>query len=254
MAKSKIGKKILEISEGILASLTDLVLAFLNYFYLVSIDQKAGHSLPYALAKMDERMRKLNYLSIKRAITYAQQKGWIKENLVLTAEGQKRLKNIFPEYIPPSRWNGNWYLVNFDIPEKLHRIRDILREKLKILGFGKLQNSIWISPYNFLGDVEKIIKEYNLTPYVILSISEKVGRIESKILAEKIWKISETQRKYQEFVSEFEKKENLSPSEVFFKYHSILRQDPLLPKELLPEDWLGEEAYKLYSRLIKRKS
>jgi phenylacetic acid degradation operon negative regulatory protein len=197
-------------------------------------------------------MQEINYLSIKRAIKYSFKKGWIKENLEVTGEGQKRLRGFFPEYSSPLKWSGEWYLTNFDIPEKMKRKRDILRENLKILGFGKLQNSIWISPYNFLGDVERIIKQYNLTPYVILSISDKVGQEESKILAEKVWRISEVQKEYQEFISEFQEKKDPSPWEVFFKYYLILQKDPRLPKELLPEDWLGEEAYKLYSKIIKR--
>jgi hypothetical protein len=54
MAKSKISKKILEISEGLLASLTDLVLVFLNFFTEAIADPRFGRSLPYTLAKMDK--------------------------------------------------------------------------------------------------------------------------------------------------------------------------------------------------------
>lgn len=250
--KLKVNKKILEISEGLLASLTDLILVFLNFGYEAFTDLKFGRSLPYTFYKMDIRMQKINYLSIKRAIRYSLEKGWIKENLQLTEEGQKKLKGLFPDYSSLSKWSGNWYLVNFDIPEKLKAKRDILRENLRILGFGKLQNSIWISPYNFLGDVEKIVREYDLTPYVILSISDKVGQVESKILAERIWRISEIQKEYQEFITEFKGKENPLSSEIFFRYHSISQRDPHLPKELLLEYWLGDEAYKLYSKIIKK--
>ena len=253
MAKSKISKKILEISEGLLASLTDVILVFLNFGYEMLTDPRFGRSLPYTLGKMDMRMQKINYFTIKRAVSYARQKGWIKEDLEVTEEGQKRLKNIFPEDPTPSHWDGNWYLVNFDIPEKLRRKRDILRENLISLGFGKLQNSIWICPYNFLGDIEKIVKDLDLTPYVILAISNRVGQEASKILAERIWKISEVQREYQKFIIDFENKENLLPWEVFFRYHAILKMDPRLPKELYPDNWLGEEAYQLYLKIVKKK-
>lgn len=250
MAKSKISKEILKISEGIIATLTDLVLAICIFWYESIFDPRLGRSLNYTLRKMDAKLAEINYRSIKRAIQYARQKGWIKENLEITKEGQKRLKGILPEYSDPPKWDGNWYLVNFDIPEELRLKRDILREKLKALGFGKLQNSVWISPYNFLGDVEKIVKELNLTPYVILAISDKVGQMQSRFLAEEIWKVSEIEKEYLEFISEC-KKEKLSPWEVFVKYHSILRRDPRLPKELLPEDWPAEEAYHLYQKFMK---
>lgn len=252
MAKKGVKKQVLKISEGLLSSLTDVVLVFVNYGYELIVDPRIAKSLPHALYKMDRRMEKINYFTIKRAIVNARQKGWIKKNLEVTQEGRKRLEGIFPEYSLPPKWYGKWYLVNFDIPERLRKRRDILRENLKILGFGKLQNSVWISPYNFLGDVQRITKEYFLIPYVILAISSKVGQIDSKELVEKIWEVSKIQNKYQKFIDEFENKKNASISEVYFKYHAILREDPRLPMELLSNDWKGKEAYQLYLKITKK--
>jgi phenylacetic acid degradation operon negative regulatory protein len=251
MARSKIVKEIFKISEGLLASITDLILTILILGYESILDPRIGRSLLYTQAKLDRRLAQINYRSIKRAIRYAMEKGWIKENLEITEEGQKRLKGIFQEYSPLPKWDGNWYLVNYDIPEKLRLKREILRENIKILGFGKLQNSVWISPYNFLGDVEKIVKELKLTSYVILAISNKVGREESKILAEKVWRVSEIEKEYREFIFECGQKKDVSPWEAFIRYQSILRRDPRLPRELLPEDWPAEEAYELYQKIMK---
>lgn len=252
MKKRELKKKVLEISEGLLQSLTDLILVFINAGYQSFIDPSFGRSLPYTLAKFDQRMQKLNYLTIKRAIKYAMEKGWIKEDLLPTEEGQKRLKGFFLEYSLPPFWDGNWYIVNYDIPEKIAKKRDILRNNLIDLGFGKMQNSNFISPYNFLGDVEKVVKELDLEPYVILAISNKLGKESSKILAEKVWKISEIQKRYLEFIDEFEQKENPSYFEVFFKYHSILKDDPRLPNDLLPSDWPAKDAFHLYLKIIKK--
>jgi DNA-binding transcriptional regulator PaaX len=102
-----------------------------------------------------------------------------------------------------------------------------------------------------LGDVEKIVKELKLTSYVILAISNKVGREESKILAEKVWRVSEIEKEYREFIFEYGQKKDVSPWEVFIRYQSILRRDPRLPRELLPEDWPAEEAYELYQKIMK---
>lgn len=252
MSKKELKKQILKISEGLLSSLTDVILVFVNFGYEVIVDPQVARSLSHGFYKMDKRMEKINYLTIKRAIINAKQKGWIKEDLIVTQEGKKRLESIFPEYSPPLKWDGTWYLVSFDIPEKFRKKRDILRENLKVLGFGRLQDSLWISPYNFLGDVQKIIKENFLTPYIILAISNKVGQINSKNLAEKIWKLSKVHNKYQRFIDEFKNKENPSISKIYFKYHNILKEDPRLPKELLPVDWKGNEAYRIYLKIIKK--
>lgn len=243
-------KKMLEITEGVVASLTDFILSILFFCEESIKNPRVAHSFLLALAKVDERLRKVNYLSIKRAFLYVRQKGWIKEDLKPSQQGEERLKKIFIKYRVP-KWDGNWYLVNFDIPEKLKTKRDILRSILIRLGFGKLQNSVWISPYNFLGNVEKEVKKFALTPYVVLSISNKVGRQEAKFLAERLWKISQIYNEYQNFIIKA-KNHKESPLKLIFSYQAILRKDPMLPKELLPADWPGKEAWKLYLKLIKK--
>lgn len=253
MRSKKLKKQILNISEGILSSLTDVILVFFNYGYESMTDARFGRAIGHTLYKMDRRMQEVSYDIIKRAIKNAREKGWIKENLQVSKEGQTRLKELFPKHFSSSRWDGQWYLVNFDIPERLRQNRDILRENLKRLHFGKLQESIWISPYNFLGDVDGLVKEYSLTPYVIFSISDKVGQIKSKSLAERIWNLSEIQEEYQKFIEEFKENEIPSKMQAIFRYQKVLQKDPHLPKELLPEDWEGEEAHRLFLKISKAK-
>ena len=44
------------------------------------------------------------------------------------------------------RWDGYWRVVVFDIPEKLRKVRTLLRDELREVGFKMLQGSVWISP------------------------------------------------------------------------------------------------------------
>ncbi|MDP2930571.1 MAG: PaaX family transcriptional regulator C-terminal domain-containing protein, partial [bacterium] len=161
-----------------------------------------------------------------------------------TLEGQKRLKKILPGADYTKKWDGNWYLVSFDIPEKLRGTRNILRAVLRRLGFGRVQKSVWISPFNLLGDIEKTVDDLDIASYVILSISDKVGREESRTLAGRIWHISAFQKEYLEFIQKC-KTGKMSRAQRFFGYHSIADRDPSLPKELLPRDWLGDEEKNL---------
>ena len=45
------------------------------------------------------------------------------------------------------KWDGYWRIVIFDIPNKLSRTRESLRDLLRGIGFQKLQHSVWIYPY-----------------------------------------------------------------------------------------------------------
>jgi phenylacetic acid degradation operon negative regulatory protein len=65
----------------------------------------------------------------------------------LTAEGQARLAGpIDPEARWARKWDGQWRLVLFDVPQSRAAVRTRLRRKLRELRFGWLQNSVWINP------------------------------------------------------------------------------------------------------------
>ncbi|MFQ5541063.1 MAG: hypothetical protein ACE5F4_02355 [Candidatus Paceibacteria bacterium] len=44
------------------------------------------------------------------------------------------------------KWDGYWRIVMFDIPETQKKKRDLLRRELSLIGFKKLQGSVWVSP------------------------------------------------------------------------------------------------------------
>ncbi len=48
----------------------------------------------------------------------------------------------------PKRWDGKWRLIIFDIKEARRNVRDSLRDEITNLGFLKLQNSVWVIPYD----------------------------------------------------------------------------------------------------------
>ncbi len=250
MRKKSIRKIVSKISEGIFDKVIDLVL--FGVYYSAEMSPFSGGNLYQRFSRIERDFGQLNSDTLKRALQRAQQKGWLNDNLEVTPKGQKRLKEILPRYEKPSRWDGNWYIVAYDIPESKRYLREILRDNLERLGFGQYHKSLYISPFNFLGDVEKIIQQYHLSSYVLLAISNKLGREPSKELAERIWRLRELNDKYAEYIREMKSKK-LTRQQAIFKYLMILNQDPKLPKDLLPEDWKGEEAYQIYKKLGFRK-
>ena len=63
---------------------------------------------------------------------------------ILAFEQEKaRLSNI-----KKKRWNGRWRVVIFDVPERRRVVRDRLRDIMKEVGFVRLQDSVWVFPYD----------------------------------------------------------------------------------------------------------
>lgn len=89
--------------------------------------------------------------------------------IVLTKEGQKkalRFKLDEMEIKKPAKWDGEWRVVIFDIPEKLKKAREVLREKLKELGFVKLQQSVFVFPYECEDEINFIMEVFQIRPFV----------------------------------------------------------------------------------------
>ncbi|TSC69285.1 MAG: phenylacetic acid degradation operon negative regulatory protein, partial [Parcubacteria group bacterium Gr01-1014_70] len=69
----------------------------------------------------------------------------------LTRAGERKLAQYraraLKDGFVPERWDGKWRIVIFDIVENRRRRRDWLRRELRHIGFVRLQNSVWITPY-----------------------------------------------------------------------------------------------------------
>lgn len=250
--RKKWKEKILKISYEIFTTPIDVVLFTL--MMMGEIGMSGGnYTMRNMMKKLDRLVMEGKDRMVRDAIYRAKNKGWIKEDFQLTEEGKKRMKSFLPEILPLKHWNGNWYLTIFDIPERMRRKRDILRENLKRLGFGQLKESCWISAVNYLKNVEDLIKFYNLDPYVILAQTDKLGKEDSRELANRVWKLNKINRLYEEFIFEWEKAGEGERFWLTIKYLSILKKDPQLPAELLPDQWKKREAYQKIKKYLKDK-
>ncbi len=239
-----------EISAGVLKNLTDTVLFMLAFGIGMSTTGRSVRGVHQA-AQWAEG---LNVDSIRRALDQLKSKGWIKRDLHVTREGQKRLATFIPEPRKyPKRWSGIWYLISFDIPERLSWKRTNLRASLRRMGFGMLHESLWITPYNFLGDAQEHCKAERLAEYVLPATSKEVGTRASKELANRVWKLEELNRKYAKWINACnEGSADLEQEfELIFSYSALLRRDPFLPKPLLPSPWYGERAHALFVKRVR---
>jgi DNA-binding transcriptional regulator PaaX len=79
------------------------------------------------------------------------------KSLCLTKRGESVLRRLEAKDFrlkKPKRWDGKWRVLIFDIPEKRKVLRERVREMLTMIGFVRLQDSVWIYPY----DCEDLIK------------------------------------------------------------------------------------------------
>lgn len=97
--------------------------------------------------------------------------------LELIEAGNKRILQYKFEEMSisaPNQWDGLWRIVIFDIPDKKKQAREALRIKLKTLGFYKLQESIFVHPYDCKNEVDFIKEFYNIRPFVKFIIAKDI--------------------------------------------------------------------------------
>lgn len=172
----------------------------------------------------------------------------------LSAKGWEKTKRDFPiARWQSKKWDKKWRIVIFDIEEKQKKTREALRYKLKELGFGMIQESVWVSPYDVITDFREYIKSIGLGKEVFAMEVSNILAGDIKDLVSKIWSLEKLNSEYKELYEKLNNfsdrkqkstEEELRKGELALKseYIEILKKDPCLPKELLPIDWYGDKV------------
>lgn len=95
---------------------------------------------------------------VSRAVKRLEEKGLIcfekkngKSFVRLTKTGEKYIDILERKEFKikkPKKWDRKWRIVIFDIKEKRKGTREMLRKTLMRIGFVRLQNSVWVYPYD----------------------------------------------------------------------------------------------------------
>lgn len=247
-------------SEALLAYATDVALWTAIFTAELSIPQSTSGQAWRAQIAADRFLRQWNYETIKTAIANARRQHLLKPvkrgrhaKPEITEAGKKRLAAIIPVYDEKRIWDGRMHLVTYDIPEKKHIDRDALRSMIRELGAGRLQDSVWITPYNPIDALRAFIEAHRLAGTVIVSDMGKdssIGEEDLAGLVMRIWRLDLINDRYGEWLGDYKRSDGLDQWLVT-SYLSILRDDPQLPFSLLPKWWKGDRAYHLVAPKLK---
>lgn len=178
-------------------------------------------------------------------------------HLRLTSQGKKKLIRDFPFlFFQKKPWDGFFTQCSYDIEEINKRTRDLWRAKIKELNFGRLQKSVYISPFDFSQDLWEFVTQRRLEGKVCVARVKFIGR-DPKRIASQAWPLKKIAKAYQKLIDNFKKRlknkevsEN-DKKEFLSQYLNLLFEDPHLPSELLPQDWPGFAAQKLAQQVAR---
>lgn len=238
--------------------MTDLLL-WTVYLTGACIAKKGSRGIYEAASESNAMLEKFNHHTIasiwhvltkKKLITYNRRNNLY--NSVITDFGKKRLDKIIPVYDQKRPWDGKIYLITYDILESAHNCRNKFRKYLKDLGCKKLQESVWLNPYNIRELLCEFVLKYKIPGTIIVSDIGKDGGIGVTTIQDllvKLYSLEKLNDRYDEFIDQYNDKSR-PVQDLLFQYYSILNDDPQLPFELLPKNFSSGKAYEVFLRLL----
>ncbi len=173
----------------------------------------------------------------------------------LVAEG-RRLTQSFTGTL--ADWDGRWTLVSYSITEEHRTQRTLLRARLRWLGFGPLQDGVWISPRPGDDTLDAVLLDIGPSACAVFrgDLLHGVGRL-NPLAA---WDLDALRQAYTAFIDEFTPvivgAAALSPSEALvarmrmtYQWFALANEHAELPAELLPASWPAVAARGLFDRV-----
>jgi DNA-binding transcriptional regulator PaaX len=269
LSKKRLAKKrVKELTEGLFSSFCDFLLYWFLLLPVSSLGKSKTSVAVYQMFRDADRLHHdINYQTFKNAYIKLRRKGLIRSikewrnKKIATKEGIKRLKSILPFYDEKRFWDGNLYLVQYDIPRKQNHLRNWLRDwLLKKLRAIFLQESLYLIFFNPQELIANFLKDKpHFQGNILISKLEKDGILGEEKIEDFLWRktgLEELNAEYQNFIDKYKNKKikEVNLGEVFREFFSILNKDPQIPFELLPKHYLGDEAYLLFLKFFKNRS
>ncbi|HKN98363.1 MAG TPA: PaaX family transcriptional regulator C-terminal domain-containing protein [Pseudonocardiaceae bacterium] len=204
--------------------------------------------------------------SARQALARTAAEGWLKSERVgrrvrwhLTPQGKGLLETgaarIYSFGTNGQDWDGQWLMLLVSVPESLRDLRHRLRTRLTWAGFGTPTPGVWISPRTDAeSDAHRILVELAL-PTKAMSFVGRYGALgEQAGMVEAAWDLAEVAGCYERFIAEFAGLAPESPDGVLRAQTRLVHEwrrfpflDPQLPRQLLPDQWIGARAAELFA-------
>ncbi len=141
---------------------------------------------------------------------------------------------------------GPWTVLWHQIPEDRRLERTRLGRRLRFLGFGSVQDSVWVSPHDHSAEVVELLGDLGVAGHgtvFVASVSDGPGL---RALVARAWDLSGLEERYETFCSEFESylradAPSLGDRDAFLVrtrmthvFRAFAQLDPELPDELAP--------------------
>ena len=176
----------------------------------------------------------------------------------LLAEGDVRIFSLGD----PSDDEGTWTVLWHQIPEDRRLELTRLARRLRFLGFGSVQGSVWVSPHDHSAEVVRLLAELRVSDHATLFTAHPDAVVGLPALVSRAWDLSGLVERYEAFYGEFSPLcqrralASLSDRDAFVTRTRVVHQfrgfpmiDPELPDHLAPVAGPRRRAARVFHEL-----
>jgi phenylacetic acid degradation operon negative regulatory protein len=169
----------------------------------------------------------------------------------LLTEGAQRIY-AFGRDIPD--WDETWVVLLVSVPESQRDLRHRLRTQLTWVGFGSPMPGAWISPHRHREADAKQIVATLIPDAPAMSFVGRCGQLGSEDdLVARAWDLTDLEDRYERFIDEFTGIAPPTGPAALYQQTRLVHEwrrfpllDPQLPRRLLPANWSGLTAARLF--------
>lgn len=211
----------------------------------------------------------LSEQAVRSSLSRMGQNGWLRVRRVgsrsyyrltpratrLLDEGEHRIFGHRDE-----RWDGQWRILVYSLPEQKRNLRSELRKQLAWLGYAPLSSGSWVCPHDLRGELGGVLGGLGIEAHVEAFSARHQGYSDDRELAARCWDLDGINRRYAAFLARyqpmfemFKGRQSISDGECFVQRFLLIHEyrkfffiDPELPVELQPADWRGGAARELF--------
>jgi phenylacetic acid degradation operon negative regulatory protein len=178
----------------------------------------------------------------------------------LLAEGDGRIFSLGH----PCDDEGTWTVLWHAIPEDRRLERSRLARRLRFLGFGSVQDSLWVSPHDHCDEVTRLIAELRVSDYATLFTARPDAVVGLPALVVRAWDLTGLVDRYEAFDAEFSPLRlrrtiaSLTERDTFLIRTRLVHQfrgfpviDPELPERLAPVSASRQRAAATFHELYE---
>ena len=163
---------------------------------------------------------------------------------------------------PGTDWDSGWTLVFLDQPVPRPTDREMFAKHLRWQGFVKLGRGLYASPVASVRDVHALVDHLALatTPAVATAHFDDLARLVRDGMFADAFHLSDFEQEYERFLDRYRPLlgRGFAPK-LAYGLRTILVHDhrrvrlrlPDIPAELIPDGWIGGEAYALAAQLYR---